>query len=312
MSQRKISRGLRNLREGLRTVKEKMATWKIVEYFRLIARKTGQRNHAMCKRFIRIIIPFILLAPLMHQVAQAAEPSINVSILGEVVGNKNAAMKGAFERWISLNGRTYPLVDGANLRANDGTMTILFRDSARMEVGRGSDLLVTGEIGHYQANVRIGNVGFAAPRGSSFSISTPNAAIYTLVTQGQDQSLQQGDLTVVDTVRGVVRYDGKGTLIIAVTGTTIMRGGNGGGDHTIREGEAVYVTEDGSSRFIPAALIQRGLNGAPVAVIGGDIVPAWWPPLQLLGLAAFIEADTYAAVYRAPPVPASPSGFTLP
>jgi len=271
----------------------------------LITRENDQRKNAMCKQLISI---FVTVALLMPELALAAEPSINISILGEVAGNKNAAMKGAFEKWISFNGKSYPLVDGATLRTNDGTITILFRDSARMEMGRASDLVVTGQIGSYQANIRTGNVGFAAPQGSSFSVSTPNASIYTLVTKGQPPRVQQGDLTVVDTVRGVVRYDGRGTLIIAVTGAIVLRQGQDGGDYTIREGEAVYIAEDGRKRFIPAALIQRGLNGVPVAVVGGEGVLAL-VPLRLLGLAAFVEGVTYAAVYNNL---ASPSGFTPP
>lgn len=282
-----------------------MVNWNVSAYAHSDTQKNDQRKHSTLKHLISFFVAVVILLP---RLALAAEPSINISILGEVVGTKNAAMKGAFEKWISFNGKNYPLVDGAALKSNDGTMTILFRDNARMEMGRGSDLVVTGPIGSYQANVNSGNIGFAAPPGSSFSVSTPNAAIYTLVYQGQPPKVQQGDLTVVDAVRGVVRYDGRGTLIIAVTGTIVLRQGQAGGDYMFREGEAVYVAKDGTKRFIPAALIQRGLDGVPVAVIGGDTVLAL-VPLRLLGLAALVEGATYVTAHNAY---ASPSGFTAP
>ncbi|HWR58959.1 MAG TPA: FecR domain-containing protein [Thermodesulfovibrionales bacterium] len=170
------------------------------------------------------------------QLVFAMEPSI--SILGDVVGSGSAEMKAAFNRWISVSGKTFPVIDGANLRSGNGMMSLIFRDAARMDVGKNSEIMVTGSRGNYSINVTTGQIAFSVPKGIAFSVKTPTSTIHT---KASTDLIRKVSLASQDEVKGVVTYDGKGTRVTAINGNLAVRSGIGVQLQTVTAGNSIYI-----------------------------------------------------------------------
>ena len=183
---------------------------------------------------VSIMVGFFLL---LGQAAYSAESTI--TILGDVVGNHNTYMKAAFSQWISVSGKPYPLIDGTRLQVGDGMMSVVFRDGARMEIAKFTDLVVNGSRGSYIVSMDNGKVGFVIPQGTSFSIKTPNS---TIQTQSAIPMIQKASISSESNkAKGVVSYDGKGTKVTAVSGSLTVRSGIGAALQTVSEGHAIYI-----------------------------------------------------------------------
>ena len=162
-----------------------------------------------------------------------------ITILGDVVGNGSTYMRAAFKQDIPLRGKPYPLIDGAHLKAGDGTMSAVFRDGAKMEVGKFSDLVVNGSRGSYVVSLEGGRIGFVIPQGTSFSVKTPNSIIQTQSAAPMIQKASHSSQN--NAIKGMVSYDGKGTRVSAVSGTLTVRNGIGVALRTVSEGNAIYI-----------------------------------------------------------------------
>ncbi len=206
---------------------------------------------------------------LCSQLVFAVQPSI--SILGDVVGSGKAEMKTAFDRWIPISGKTFPVIDGANLRSGDGMMSLIFRDSARMDVGKNSDIIVTGSRGNYVIDVKVGQIAFSVPKGIPFSVKTPTS---TIQTKASSDMIQKVSFSSQDDVKGIVTYDGKGTKITAINGTLLVRSGLGVKLQTVSAGNAIYVEGKDSGSVFNAQTFsddknKGGAAGAPGEGAGG-------------------------------------------
>jgi hypothetical protein len=214
-----------------------------------------KRDRAITSIITAITAAFLLFS----QLAFAMDPS--VAVLGDVVGKGATEMKTAFNKWISVSDKAYPLINGAHLRSGDGVMSSLFRDGARMEIGKNSEIIVTGARGNYAVDLGKGKIAFSLPQGVSFSVMTPTAAVQTQVLPNMIQNVS----TAQDYVRGTVGYDGRGTTIAALSGTLMVKDSKGAAAHTVTAGNSIYIagTESGY-RSSPAQLAQvEGKGSAP-------------------------------------------------
>ncbi len=200
------------------------------------------------------------------QLVFAADPSI--SVLGDVIGSGKVEMKTAFEKWVPISGKTFPVIDGANLRSGDGMMSLIFRDSVRMEVGKNSDIVVTGSRGNYVIDVNKGQIAFSVPKGISFSVRTPTS---TIQTKGATDLIQKASLSSQDDVKGVVTYDGKGTRVTAINGTLVVKSGLGVKLQTVSAGDAIYIEGKDSGRVINVQTPQTTDEGVNPWIVGGII-----------------------------------------
>lgn len=205
------------------------------------------------KQKYRVVISLVMgILLLSGQFAFSIEPS--VTILGDVVGKGSTEMKAAFNKWISISDKAYPLMDGSHLRSGAGMMSSIFRDGARMEIGKNSEIIVTGARGTYAVDLSKGKIAFSMPQGISFSVTTPTA---TVQTQVQPNIIQKVSTTSQDYIRGTVGYDGKGTTITAMSGTIMVRDARGAAAHTVTAGNSVYIAGEGSGhRATPAQLAE--------------------------------------------------------
>jgi hypothetical protein len=230
---------------------------------------------------------------LCSQLAFSMEPS--VTILGDVVGKGSTEMKTAFDKWISVSDKAYPLIDGAHLRSGDGMMSSIFRDGARMEVGKNAEITVSGSRGNYTIDLGKGKIAFSLPQGIFFSVTTPTATIQTQVQPNMIQRVS----TSQDYVRGSVGYDGKGTTVTAVSGTLMVKDAKGTAAHTVTAGNSIYIAgAESGRRATPAQLAEVVKNdtGTNQKTPSDDedrrrVVPFFW-----LGGAVLLEGGTYLYV----------------
>lgn len=187
------------------------------------------------------IMLFIVVAAgvllLFAQFAFSAEPAI--TILGDVIGNGVTSMQTAFTQGISVSGKPYPVIDGAHLKVGDGSMSIVFRDGAKLEAGKYTDFKVAGSKGSYSITMESGTVGFSVPQGVAFSVTTPTSTIQAHSAAPMIQKVSLSSHAQV--VRGVVSYTDKGTKVIAVSGTLMVRSGVGVAAQTVSEGNAIFI-----------------------------------------------------------------------
>lgn len=204
------------------------------------------------------------------QLALAAEPSIN--ILGDVVGSGAAQMKTAFNQWISVSGKTYPVIDGATLRSKDGNMSLIFRDSVRMEVGKNSEIMVSGSRGSYAINMNSGQIIFSVPRGVSFSVKTPTSTVQTMEASAL---IRKVSLSSQDEIKGIINYDGKGTRITAISGTLTVRSGMGVQLQSVTAGNAIYIEGKDSANIRTVQLAGGTSGGGGTTSDKSDATPLW-------------------------------------
>ncbi len=238
--------------------------------------------------FVSVISLIFFLSD--SQLAFSMEPS--VTILGDVVGKGATEMKTAFNKWISISDKAYPVMDGSHLRSGDGMMSSIFRDGARMEVGKNSEIIVTGTRGNYAVDLSKGKIAFSLPLGISFSVTTATA---TIQTQVRPNMIRTVSTTSQDYVRGSVGYDGRGTSITAVSGTLLVKDARGVAAYTVAAGNSIYIagTESGH-RAAPAQLAQPVTASPkavpPSAVIGSQGIPLL--PLVLIEGGAFLAVKS--------------------
>ncbi len=217
--------------------------------------------------FITMLLSVFLLC---GRLAFAAQPSIN--ILGDVVGSGTAEMKTAFNQWISVSGKTYPVIDGATFRSKDGNMSLIFRDSVRMEVGKNSEIVVSGSRGSYAVSMNSGQIIFSVPRGVSFSVKTPTS---TVQTREASALIRKVSLSSQDDIKGVISYDGKGTKITAISGTLTVRSGMGVQLQSVAAGNAIYIEGKDSANIRTVQLAGGATGGAGAAPDRSDPTPLW-------------------------------------
>lgn len=199
-----------------------------------------------------IISLFVGTFLLCGQLAFSMEPT--VTILGDVVGKGTTEMKTAFNKWISISDKAYPLMDGSHLRSGDGMMSSIFRDGVRMEIGKNTEIVVTGSRGNYMIDLVTGKIAFSVPLGIGFSVTTPTSTIHTEV---QPNMIRTVSTSSQDYIRGTVGYDGKGTTLTAMSGTIMVRDARGAVAHTVTTGNSIYIAgEESGHRATPVQLAE--------------------------------------------------------
>jgi hypothetical protein len=210
------------------------------------------------KRFSKVIS--VVLMILLVYTPFVFSMDTPVAILGDAVGSGSAEMKTAFDRWVSIANKSYPIVDGSNLRSGEGRMSVVIRDGVKMEVGKNSDIIVNGSRGNYTIHLLSGGIGFFVPQGIAFSVATPTSIIKV---QAKASNVQRVTFISGDTTEGLVIYDGKRTKVISVDGTLMVEDITGKGMQMLTSGNSIYVDEMGNaSRVTPVQLPEAEEGGS--------------------------------------------------
>lgn len=248
------------------------------------------------KRMYKPVISLTLAALfLTARFAFSIEPA---AILGDAVGKGKTEMKTAFDRWISISDKAYPVFNGAGLRTGDGMISSIFRDGVRTEIGKNSELLIRGSKGNYVIDLSRGKIAFSVPSGVAFSVETPAATVQTRSTVA---AIRNVSLSAQEHVRGTVGYDGKAAIVTALSGTLVVSDPRGAATRTLSAGNSLYISGvEGGFRPVPAQLAEVQTNGntnpkGPVTNAPAKEGPEL-SPLIVAGGGAGIIGGTYFTV----------------
>jgi hypothetical protein len=158
----------------------------------------------------------VIIVLFFTQAAFSSEPA--VVLLGDVVGNGNVEIRVASDKWAGLNGKTFPVFAGTHLRTNNGMLSINLRDRVRIEVGRNSNITISGKKGDCSVRVNNGVVGFMVPDGIKFSVITPTMNIEF---PNAKSLFQRMDMNAEGNLTGAVVYDGKETKLVPTSETDL-------------------------------------------------------------------------------------------
>ncbi|MBI5181969.1 MAG: FecR domain-containing protein [Nitrospirae bacterium] len=205
------------------------------------------------KRFKGIVSVIVVVTFIAYsRLSFSLEPSAN--ILGDAVGSGNVEIKTTFNNWISIAGKTHPVVNGAYLRSGVGRISIILKDGARLELGKDSLIAVSGSRGTYAIDLKKGRIAFTVPDGIIFSVSTPSATVHVPSTTAA--MFQKTNSVPQRSTKGIIRYDEKKTTVISINGKLMVNDPNGGAQ-MLAAGEAIYITPMGKGfNIIPAQLAE--------------------------------------------------------
>ncbi|MGD0885985.1 MAG: hypothetical protein ABSA46_14150 [Thermodesulfovibrionales bacterium] len=217
--------------------------------------------HSRKRRFQGTTIVLALTIILYGGVAFALDPSVN--ILGDVAGTGSAEIK-VFDRWIPVAGKAYPVADGANLRSGNGRMSITLREGVRIEMGKNSECVIfSASNSGYVVHVAKGSVDYRAPQGVSFAVTTNTSNI-----QGQVGHEPQRN------VNGAVTYDDKGTKVMMLSGSLVVKDAGASGAQSVVTDKALYAVKAESGQLsTPAYLSSEAATGAARPAQTTDMVP---------------------------------------
>jgi hypothetical protein len=154
-------------------------------------------------------ITFFLYSPLV--LATEGGPRV----LGSVVATGNASMKAGIDRWMPVDQKTHPVLDGTALKTEEGTTSITMKDGATIEMGKKTDLVVNGSLGNYSMRLQQGMMAFKVYEGIGLSVTTPNTSV---VIQRVSGTVEKARHAFKDEVSGIVTHDGKDTQVICLRG----------------------------------------------------------------------------------------------
>jgi hypothetical protein len=185
-------------------------------------------------------------------------------VLGSVVATGNASMKAGIDRWMSVDQKTHPVVDGTALKTEEGTTSITMKDGATIEMGKKTDLVVNGALGNYSMRLQQGTMAFKVYEGIGLFVTTPNTSV---VIQRVAGTVEKAHHTFKDEISGIVTHDGKDTQVICLRGKFSVTQANAE-TWTLTEGNSVMaessqaLTQGGARSFAGS-----GASGAAPKVV---------------------------------------------
>ena len=136
-------------------------------------------------------------------------------VLGTVVAAGKASMKAALDRWVPVDERTYPVIDGTALKTEEGTMSITMKDGAGINMSKKTDVVVGGTLSNYSMRLQLGTITFKVYEGIGLSVTTPST---TVVVQRVSSAAENTRHTSKDEISGIITHDGKETQVICLRG----------------------------------------------------------------------------------------------
>jgi hypothetical protein len=212
------------------------------------------------KRFILAAMLSLGIAFLVYSpVALAAESAPRV--LGTVVALGHASMKAGLDRWLPVDEKTHPVIDGAALKTEEGTISITMKDGASIEVGKRTELLVGGTIGNYWIQLQTGTLAFKLYEGIGLSVTTPSTSVVVERSSGTVENIRH---TVKEEISGIITHDGKDTQVICLRGKLgVMQAAV----------EKLILTEGDRVAVSPQTVTQTRVQGLTPQASGTSALP---------------------------------------
>jgi hypothetical protein len=198
-------------------------------------------------------------------------------ILGSVVATGNASMKAGIDRWIPVDQKTHPVVDGTALKTEEGTTSITMKDGVTIEMGKKTDLIVNGALGNYSMRLQQGTMAFKVYEGIGLSVTTPNTSV---VIQRVSGTIEKARHTFKDEISGIVTHDGKDTQVICLRGKFSVTQANAEA-WTLTEGNSVMAeSPQALTQGAAASPAGSGTPGASPGAVKAYESPAKVPELN--------------------------------
>lgn len=233
----------------------------------------------MTRRFRKFVSATLVVSFLLFsQTAFSLETQLNV--IGDVVADGKAEMKAAFNKWIPIKGKSYPIADGTQLKTSDGKLSVVLRDGVRIEIAKNSLVTISGSRSSYSINLDNGSLGFSVPHGVDFSVVTRTSTVTVPSAEGL---IKKVSMEATENTTGVVIYDGKGTKVMSVSGRLLVKSALGEKSQVVDAGKAFYVAgSDAGYRVTPVQLVET-TEAAPVYalspvpfILGGVVVGSYF------------------------------------
>jgi hypothetical protein len=181
----------------------------------------GERDFKRISRPQYAAIVFLAIAFLGYAPCVVAVESVP-RLLGTVVAMGKASMKtGELDRWISIDEKTHPVMNGTAFKTEEGTTSISMKDGTVIQMGKRTDLLVNGYVGDYSMRLQLGTIAFKLYDGIGLSVTTPSTSV---VVQRVSGAIEKTSHSLKDEISGIITHDGKDTQVICQRGKfSVMR-----------------------------------------------------------------------------------------
>ena len=212
-----------------------------------------------CKQAAMLLLGMTLLA--YSPLALAAEGAPR--LLGTVVASGSASMKAGLDRWVPVDEKTHPVMDGTALKTEEGTMSVTMKDGASIEIGKRTDLLVGGALSNYSMKLQQGTIAFKIYQGTGLSVATPSTSV---VVQRVSDIVENTRHTFKDEINGIITHDGKETQVICLRGKFSVMQASAEAT-TLTEGNTVMVESPQTVTQAQGATASPG-SGTPLVSSG--------------------------------------------
>jgi ferric-dicitrate binding protein FerR (iron transport regulator) len=224
------------------------------------------------RRAAMLLLGITLLVSAPLALAADATPRL----LGTVVASGKASMKARLDRWVPVDEKTFPVVDGTALKTGDGTMAITMKDGASIEIGKKTDLVVSGAVSNYFMRLQQGTIAFKIYEGMGLSVTTPSTSV---VVQRVSGTIETTRHTVKDEISGIIIHDGKETQVFCQRGKFgVMQAS--AETMILSEGNRVAVQDPLAGTQAPTATLPEsaGRPSSPKVVFyespNADVIPS--------------------------------------
>lgn len=124
-------------------------------------------------------------------------------------------MQAALDRWVPVDEKTHPVVDGTALKTEEGNMSITMKDGASINMSKKTGVVVGGTTSNYLMRLQLGTIAFKVYEGIGLSVTTPNT---TVVVQRVSSAAEGSRRTFKDEISGIITHDGKETQVHCLRG----------------------------------------------------------------------------------------------
>ena len=174
----------------------------------------GERDLKQGRR-LRHAVTIVLGMTLLLHSPQVLAADGAPRLLGTVVASGKASMKAGLDRWVPVDEKTYPVVDGTALKTEDGTMSVTMKDGASVDLGKKTDLVINGAPGNYLMRLQLGTIAFKIYEGMGLFVTTPSTSV---VVQRMSGTIEATRHTAKNEISGIITHDGKETQVVCQRG----------------------------------------------------------------------------------------------
>jgi hypothetical protein len=163
-----------------------------------------------------------------------------VAVLGELQSTGKVSIKSPADKWTPAM-PTYPLLQGAGIRTEEGSTSVFFKDGSRVDLSRDTIVSISGEMRDYSIHLAKGVIAFSIRPLTSLSVSTPSAGISVNSKDGIVHKVGHNEKS--SPVLGIIAANEKGTEVRNISGRITVTS-SAAGRKTLVTGESMLVGSD--------------------------------------------------------------------